>query len=143
MIPGQRRHGHTSTVTIGGERFTITANHRADGTLCEVFIRHGKHGSGAAGLMDGYATALTIGLAHQVPLAVLIEPALGMAFAPNGHTDDPEIPRARSAVDYLARRLAIDWLPYPERAALGVFTLAERVEQSRAWLTAARVAVLV
>lgn len=143
MIPGQRRHGHTSTVTIGGERFSITANQRADGTLCEVFLRHGGYGSCAAGLMDGYAAALTVGLAHQVPLGVLIEPALGMSFTPNGHTDDPEIPRARSSVDYLARRLAIDWLPYPERAALGVFTLAERIEQSHSWMTSARVGALV
>ena len=45
---------------------------------------------------------------------------------PNGRTDDPDIPRVWSAVDYIARRLAIDWLPYPDRAALGVYTLAER-----------------
>jgi hypothetical protein len=45
---------------------------------------------------------------------------------PNGRTDDPDIPRVWSAVDYIARRLAIDWLPYPDRAALGVYTLTER-----------------
>jgi ribonucleoside-diphosphate reductase alpha chain len=55
---------------------------------------------------------------------------------PNGHTDDPEIPRVRSAVDYLARRLAIDWLPYAERAALGVYTLSERVQAASGWLDA-------
>jgi hypothetical protein len=141
MIPGQRRYGHSSTVTIGGERFTITINQRADGTLAEVFIGHGKYGSSAAGLMHGYATALTTALAYRVPLTALIEPALGLLFTPNGHTDDPEIPRARSVVDYLARRLAIDWLPYPERAALGIFTLAERIEQSRTWLTPDRLPV--
>jgi hypothetical protein len=57
---------------------------------------------------------------------------------PNGRTDDPEIPAVRSAVDYVARRLAIDWLPYSDRAALGVFTLAERV---RRWELAAGVRV--
>jgi ribonucleoside-diphosphate reductase alpha chain len=57
-------------------------------------------------------------------------------FVPNGHTDDPEIPRVRSAVDYLARRLAIDWLPYSDRAALGVHTLTERVQRASDWMPA-------
>ncbi len=57
-------------------------------------------------------------------------------FVPNGHTDDPEIPRVRSAVDYIARRLAIDWLPYPERTALGVYTLTERVHRASTWIEA-------
>ena len=55
---------------------------------------------------------------------------------PNGHTDDPEIPRVRSAVDYIARRLAIDWLPYAERAGLGVYTLTERVHLASTWIAA-------
>ena len=58
---------------------------------------------------------------------------------PNGHTDDPEIPRVRSAVDYMARRLAIDWLPHAERAELGVYTLTERVHRAaRLWAEAER-----
>ena len=59
-----------------------------------------------------------------MPLAELLRPALGVSFVPAGPTDDPEIPRARSAVDYIARRLAIDWLPYQQRAALGVTSSA-------------------
>jgi hypothetical protein len=59
---------------------------------------------------------------------------------PNGHTDDPEIPRVRSAVDYIARRLAIDWLPYAERAGLGVYTLTERVHRASTWITACELA---
>ena len=83
-----RRHsGITTAVTIGGEPFCLIANERADGSLGEVFIRHG------------------------VPLAELLRPGLGTSFVPSGHTDDPEIPRAPSVVDYLSRRLAIDWLP--------------------------------
>jgi ribonucleoside-diphosphate reductase alpha chain len=49
---------------------------------------------------------------------------------PNGRTDDPEIPRVWSAVDYIARRLAIDWLPYPDRAALGVYTPSETLTRT-------------
>ena len=71
--------------------------------------------------------ALSMGLAHRVPLAELIRPGLDQYFMPNGRTDDPEIPSVWSAVDYIARRLAIDWLPYPDRAALGVYTLTERI----------------
>jgi ribonucleoside-diphosphate reductase alpha chain len=121
-------------VTIGPERFSLTANQRDDGSLCEVFIHWGKHGTSSAGLVATYAVALSAGLQHWVPLADLIRPGLGQYFLPNGHTDDPDIPRVRSAVDYVARRLAIDWLPYPERAALGVYTLTERV---RRWELAA------
>jgi len=132
----RRRSGHTVAVTIGTERFCLTANQRdEDGGLGEVFIHWGKHGSSTAGLVSAYAAGLSLGLQHRVPLADLIRPGLGQYFVPNGHTDDPEIPRVRSAVDYIARRLAIDWLPYPERAGLGVYTLTERVQRASTWIT--------
>jgi ribonucleoside-diphosphate reductase alpha chain len=121
-----RRAGHTTAVTIGAERFYLTANQHDDGGLGEVFVHWGKHGSSGAGLVSTYAIALSMGLRHRIPLAELIRPGLGQYFLPNGRTDDPEIPRVWSAVDYIARRLAIDWLPYPDRAALGIYTLAER-----------------
>jgi hypothetical protein len=130
----RRRSGHTMAVTIGAERFHLTANQRDDGSLGEVFIHWGKHGTSSAGLVSTYAIALSMGLAHRVPLAELIRPGLDQYFMPNGRTDDPEIPRVWSAVDYIARRLAIDWLPYSDRAALGVYTLTERI---RRWQLAA------
>jgi len=134
-LPMQRRRaGHTTTVRIGGEQFTLTANQRADGTLCEIFLRGGKHGSSGAGLLDSYASALSVALAHQVPLAGLLRSGLDLLFTPNGHTDDPDIPRVRSVADYLARRIAIDWLPYCDRAALGVYTLTERVALADRWM---------
>jgi hypothetical protein len=135
MAPGiqqhmpRRRSGHTTVVTIGTERFYLIANQRGDGSLGEVFIHWGKHGTSGAGLASTYAIALSVGLQHRVPLAELIRPGLGQYFTPNGRTDDPEIPRVCSAVDYIARRLAIDWLPYSDRAALGVYTLTERVRR--------------
>jgi hypothetical protein len=124
-----RRIGHTTAVIIGSERLYLTANQRDEGGLGEVFIHWGKHGTSSAGLVSTYAIALSMGLRHRVPLPELIRPGLDQDFMPNGRTDDPEIPQVRSAVDYVARRLAIDWLPYSERAALGVFTLAERVRR--------------
>jgi hypothetical protein len=126
----RRRRGHTTTVTIGAERFSLAATEHGDGTLGEVRIGCGKHGSGIAGLMDAYATAITAGLQHGVPLADLLRPGLGLRFAPGGSTDDPEIPRVRSAADYFSRRLAIDWLPDADRAALGVRTVVERVARA-------------
>jgi hypothetical protein len=114
-------------VTIGAERFYLTANQRGDGSLGEVFIHWGKHGTSAAGLVSTYAIALSMGLQHRIPLAELIRAGLGQYFMPSGPTDDPDIPSVCSAVDYIARRLAIDWLPYSDRAALGIYTLAERV----------------
>ncbi len=132
----RRRSGHTTIVTIGPERFYLTANQRGDGSLGEVFIHWGKHGTSGAGLVTGYAIAVSVGLQHQVPLGDLIRPGLDQLFAPYGHTDDPGIPRVRSAVDYIARRLAIDWLPYPERAELGVYTLTERVRHASTWMAA-------
>jgi hypothetical protein len=134
-----RRRGHTTAVTIGSERFYLTANQRDDGSLGEVFIHWGKHGTSGAGLVNTYAIALSVGLRHLVPLPELIRPGLGQYFAPNGLTDDPEIPAAHSPVDYVARRLAIDWLPYSERAVLGVYTRAERV---RRWELAAGIGVM-
>lgn len=125
----RRRSGHTTAVTIGGERFYLTANQRDDGSLGEVFIHWGKHGTSSAGLVSTYAIAFSMGLAHRVPLAELIRPGLDQYFTPNGRTDDPEIPTVWSAVDYIARRLAIDWLPYLDRAGLGVYTLTERVQR--------------
>lgn len=127
----RRRGGHTSAVTIGGERFSLTADSRADGTLVEVCVQWGKYGSACNGLIEAYAVGLSVGLQRGVPLIELLQPALGLSFAPAGDTDDPEIPRVRSVVDYLARRLAVDWLSYTQRAAIGVFTIAELAGQGR------------
>ena len=125
----RRRSGHTTAVTIGAERFYLTANQRDDGSLGEVFIHWGKHGTSSAGLVSTYAIALSMGLAHRVPLAELIRPGLDQDFMPNGRTNDPEIPRVCSAIDYIARRLALDWLPYHDRAVLGVYTQTERIRR--------------
>jgi ribonucleoside-diphosphate reductase alpha chain len=126
----RRRTGHTTAVVIGGEQFYLTANAAADGGLGEVFIRWGKHGSDQAGLMDLYASALSMGLRHRVPLGDLIRSGLDLRFAPAGQTDDPDIPRVRSVADYVARRLALDWLPTAECARLGIYTRADRADRA-------------
>jgi ribonucleoside-diphosphate reductase alpha chain len=130
----KRRAGHTTAVVIGGATFHLTANAREDGSLGEIFLRWGKQGTAGAGLLDVYAIALSAGVQHGVPLEALIRQGLDLYFEPNGRTDDPEIPRVRSVADYVARRLAIDWLPRRRRAELGILTVAERVERARAWM---------
>ncbi|HEY0540913.1 MAG TPA: hypothetical protein VGD53_21255 [Actinoallomurus sp.] len=134
MSMPKRRAGHTTAVVIGGATFHLTANAREDGSLGEIFLRWGKQGTAGAGLLDVYAIALSAGVQHGVPLAALIRQGLDLYFEPNGRTDDPEIPRVRSVADYVARRLAIDWLPRRRRAELGILTVAERVERARAWM---------
>jgi ribonucleoside-diphosphate reductase alpha chain len=98
----------------------LTAGSRENGTLSEVALGWGKHGSTTAGLADAYATAVTTGLGHGVPLPELLRSGLGRRFDPAGGTDDPDIARAASVLDYVARRLALDWLPAAERGALGI-----------------------
>lgn len=126
----RRRGGHATAVTIGGERLVVITGQRADGTLGEVLLQWGKQGCALAGLADAYAMAISSGLQYDVPLADLLRPGLGLRFAPGGRTDDPEIPWTRSAADYLCRRLVIDWLPFADRAELGVRTLTERVKRA-------------
>jgi hypothetical protein len=121
----ERHDGRMTAVTIGGQRFRLFAGRHPDGRLAEIAVSWGKHGSSAAGMIDAYAAAISLGLTHGVPLAELLRPGLGLRFAPDGGTDDPEVPWAHSAVDYCCRRLAIDWLPHAERAELGVRTPAE------------------
>ncbi len=121
----RRRRGHVTAVSVGGEPIQLTASGRDDGCLGEVLVRCGERAPARAGLLDAYAAALSVGLEHGVPLADLLGPSLGLGFVPAGRTDDPEIPQVRSVADYVARRLAIDWLPYAQRAALGVFAASE------------------
>jgi hypothetical protein len=116
----RRQDEHTTMVTIGSEQLRLTTGRRADGALGEVAIGCGRPADSVAGLLRGYAAALCVGLDHGVPLADLIRPGLGLRFSPNGRTDDPDIPDTFSAVDYCCRRLALDWLPRSERAALGI-----------------------
>ncbi|MCO5973344.1 TSCPD domain-containing protein [Actinoallomurus soli] len=137
----RRRAGLTTTVTIGGERFSLTANGRQDGTLGEVFIQWGKQGQTQAGLLDIYAVTLSVGLQHGVPLLDLVRQGLDLYFVPNGHTDDPQIPRVRSVVDWVARRLAIDWLPYEVRAVEGILTIQECETAATDWLATETVGI--
>jgi ribonucleoside-diphosphate reductase alpha chain len=79
--------------------------------------------------MDAFAIAVSVGLQYGVPLEALVSKFVNMIFEPNGMTDDKDVRIAQSLVDYLARRLAIDYLDVETRQALGVKTTAERTAE--------------
>ena len=94
----------------------------------EVFMKVSKQGSTLAGIMDAFSISVSLGLQHGVPLATYVRKYTNMRFEPAGITDDPDLRIATSLVDYIFRRLAVDYLPLEERAELGVLSTAERMQ---------------
>jgi len=106
----------------------VTVGEYDDGRPGELFVRVSKQGSTLAGIMDAFAIAVSHGLQYGVPLQAYVAAFVGMRFEPAGMTDDPDLRLASSLMDYLFRRLALDYLPYDERAAMGLFSVAERIQ---------------
>jgi ribonucleoside-diphosphate reductase alpha chain len=107
----------------------MTAGSYPDDGLGEVFLKLGKQGSTLAGVMDAFSIAISIALQYGVPLETYVQKFTNMRFEPSGMTDDPDVRMAQSVVDYIFRRLALDYLPFDERSALGIHTAAERARQ--------------
>src|SRR6185369_15151327 len=84
----------------------------------EIFIRMSKEGSVMSGLVDAFATAISIGLQYGVPLKVYANKFANMRFEPSGPTQNPNIPNAKSIVDYIFRWLSVKFLSPEERQAL-------------------------
>ncbi|MFG1705972.1 vitamin B12-dependent ribonucleotide reductase [Nonomuraea sp. M3C6] len=129
-MPNQRP-SMTTRFTVGGAKGYMTASSYPDNGLGEVFLKMSKQGSTLAGVMDAFSVAISIGLQYGVPLETYMGKFVNMRFEPAGMTDDPDIRMATSVMDYIFRRLALDHLPYDERAALGIFSAAERTAQQR------------
>jgi ribonucleoside-diphosphate reductase alpha chain len=106
----------------------VTVGQYDDGRPGEIFVRVSKQGSTLAGIMDAFAISISHGLQYGVPLRSFVEAFTGMRFEPAGMTDDPEIRIANSLMDYLFRRLAIEYLSAEERAELNILTTAERMQ---------------
>jgi ribonucleoside-diphosphate reductase alpha chain len=104
----------------------MTSGAYADGALGEVFLKLGKQGSTLAGVMDAFSIAVSIGLQYGVPLETFVEKFTNLRFEPAGMTDDQDIRIAQSMMDYIFRRLALDYLPFETRSAMGLYTSAER-----------------
>jgi ribonucleoside-diphosphate reductase alpha chain len=78
--------------------------------------------------MDAFAKSISYGLQYGVPMRAFVEAFTNMRFEPAGMTDDPDIRFASSIMDYLFRRLALEYLTYDERAELGIFSIDERLQ---------------
>ncbi|MGH3847857.1 MAG: vitamin B12-dependent ribonucleotide reductase, partial [Pseudonocardiaceae bacterium] len=114
----RRRHGYTTSVTITGADFYLTANPNDDGTLGEIFIKFGKQGSTLGGLFDAVGISVSIGLQSGVPLETFVSKYINMRFEPFGMTDDRDLTTVTSVLDYVFRRLALDFLDDATRARL-------------------------
>ena len=123
------RASRTVSFTVGGAEGYMTAGAYDDGSLGEVFIKMSKQGSTLAGVMDAYSIAISIGLQYGVPLEAYIDKFLNMRFEPAGLTDDADIRMAQSVMDYIFRRLALDFLTFDARSALGIYSADERSRQ--------------
>ena len=120
------RPSTTTSFSVGGAEGYMTAGAYADGALGEVFLKLGKQGSTLAGVMDAFSIAVSIGLQYGVPLETFVEKFTNLRFEPAGMTDDADIRMAQSMMDYIFRRLALDYLPFEQRSAMGLYTSAER-----------------
>ena len=127
----KKRPSQTVSFSVGGAEGYLTASSYPDDGLGEVFLKMSKQGSTLAGVMDAFSIAISIGLQYGVPLETYVSKFVNMRFEPAGMTDDPDVRMASSVMDYIFRRLALDYLPYEQRAELGIFTAAERAAQVR------------
>jgi ribonucleoside-diphosphate reductase alpha chain len=106
----------------------VTIGEYDDGRPGEMFLRVSKQGSTLAGIMDAFSIAISYGLQYGVPLRHFVEAFTNTRFEPAGITDDPDLRIATSILDYIFRRLAVNYLSYEERAELGILTTGERTQ---------------
>jgi ribonucleoside-diphosphate reductase alpha chain len=127
-LPRQRPATVTRFSVAGAEGYMTASSYPDDG-IGEVFLKLGKQGSTLAGVMDAFSIAISVGLQYGIPLDSYVAKFTNMRFEPAGLTDDPDIRIASSVMDYIFRRLALDHLPYEDRAALGILSAAERAAE--------------
>ena len=106
----------------------VTVGEYTDGRPGEIFLKVSKQGSTLAGIMDAFSISVSYGLQYGVPLRSFVEAFTNTRFEPAGITDDAELRIATSILDYIFRRLAVDYLSYEERAELGILTTGERTQ---------------
>jgi ribonucleoside-diphosphate reductase alpha chain len=124
----KRRRSQTFAFRVADCEGYVTVGEYDDGRPGEVFMKVSKQGSTLAGVMDAFSISISLGLQHGVPLATYVRKYTNMRFEPAGMTDDPDLRLASSLVDYIFRRLAVDYLPYEERVELGILTTDERTQ---------------
>ena len=125
----KRRSATVTRFSVAGAEGYMTASEYPDDGVGEVFLKLGKQGSTLAGVMDAFSVAISVGLQYGIPLESYVAKFTNMRFEPAGMTDDPDIRIASSVIDYIFRRLALDHLPYEQRAELSILSAAERTAQ--------------
>ncbi|MEX0665665.1 MAG: vitamin B12-dependent ribonucleotide reductase [Acidimicrobiia bacterium] len=126
--PPRTRSSRTFSFRVADCHGYATVGEFEDGRPAEVFLKVAKQGSTLAGIMDAFAISVSHGLQYGVPLRAFVDMFTNMRFEPAGMTDDPDIRFATSLVDYIFRRLAVEYLTFDERKDLGVLTIDERME---------------
>ncbi|WP_137123119.1 vitamin B12-dependent ribonucleotide reductase [Segeticoccus rhizosphaerae] len=125
----KRRPSQTTSFSVGGAEGYLTAGSYPDDGLGELFLKFGKQGSTLAGVMDAFSIAVSIGLQYGVPLETFVEKFTNLRFEPAGLTDDPDVRMAQSIMDYVFRRLALDYMDFETRSFMGIHTAQERARQ--------------
>jgi len=126
-LPRSRR-GRTFEFRVADCKGFATIGEYEDGRPGEVFLTVSKQGSTLAGIMDSFAKSVSYGLQYGVPLRAFVEAFINTRFEPAGMTDDSDIRMASSIIDYLFRRLAVEYLSADERSELGIYTREERMQ---------------
>jgi ribonucleoside-diphosphate reductase alpha chain len=127
----RERESITHKFSIGGHEGYITAGKYEDGTVGEIFLTDiGKEGSTLRGMMNSFATAISIALQYGVPLETLVQKFSYMRFEPEGITGNPEIPFAKSMPDYIMRWLASRFLDADAQEELGILTPEVRARKA-------------
>jgi ribonucleoside-diphosphate reductase alpha chain len=120
------RPGRTVSFRVADTEGYMNTGEYPDDGLGEIFLKVSKQGSTLSGIMDAFAISLSLGLQYGVPLEAYISKFMNMRFEPAGMTDDPDVRLATSIVDYVFRRLALDYLDEPTRRRLGIMSSEER-----------------
>ena len=135
----RERESLTHKFSLGGHEGYITAGKYEDGTVGEIFLTDiGKEGSTLRGMMNSFATAISISLQYGVPLETLVRKFAYMRFEPEGITTNPEIPFAKSMPDYIMRWLASRFLDADTQEELGILTQEVRARKMGEDLTLRR-----
>jgi ribonucleoside-diphosphate reductase alpha chain len=124
----RRRTSRTFDFRVADCKGFVTVGEFEDGRPGEIFLRISKQGSTLAGIMDAFAISVSYGLQYGVPLRVYVETLTNTRFEPAGMTDDPDLRIASSILDYIFRRLAVDYLSLEERTELNILTTGERTQ---------------
>ncbi|WP_289017854.1 vitamin B12-dependent ribonucleotide reductase [uncultured Ornithinimicrobium sp.] len=125
----KRRSSQTTSFAVGGAEGYLTAGTYDSGDLGEIFLKFGKQGSTLAGVMDAFSIAVSIGLQYGVPLETYVEKFTNLRFEPAGLTDDPDVRMSQSIMDYVFRRLALDYLDFETRSFMGIHSAEERARE--------------